>query len=71
MTHDPEGLSFRYDAPEADVIEQRIPVDVGDDDGVLDAVHITVARDWDASEARLIDQAIAVPVPDDDPDLAH
>ena len=43
----PEGAAFGDDAAEADVVEQRIPIDV--------------SRDWEASEADLIEQAIAVP----------
>ena len=52
------------DAPEADVVEQLIPIDAGDEDTWQDAARVTSARDWEASEADLIEQAIAVP--DDD-----
>ena len=63
--HDqPEGSAFGDDAPEADVAEQLIPVDAGDEDTWRDAARVTSARDWEASEADLIEQAIAVP--DDD-----
>lgn len=60
----PDGSAFSDDAPEADVVEQHIPIDVGDEDTWRDAARVTDARDWEASEADLIDQAIAVP--DDD-----
>jgi hypothetical protein len=57
----PEGAAFGDDAPEADVVEQHIPIDVSDDDTWQDAARVTGARDWEASEADLIDQAIVVP----------
>jgi hypothetical protein len=60
----PDGVAFGDDAPEADVVEQHIPVDVSDEDTWREAARVTSARDWEASEADLIDQAIAVP--DDD-----
>jgi hypothetical protein len=60
----PDGSEFGDDAPEADVVEQLIPIDVSDEDTWRDAAHVTSARDWEATEADLIDQAIAVP--DDD-----
>ncbi|HYZ68486.1 MAG TPA: hypothetical protein VE666_11915 [Mycobacterium sp.] len=52
---------FGDDAPEADVVEQLIPIDVSDEDVWRDAARVKSARDWDASEADLIEQAIAVP----------
>jgi hypothetical protein len=58
---DPEGAAFEDDAPEADVVEQHIPVDVSDEDKWRDAARITGPPDREASEADLIDQAIAVP----------
>ncbi len=62
-----EGSSFGYDIPEADVVEQLIPVGVSDDDDAwLEADRVITARDWDANEADLIEQAIAVPLSDDD-----
>jgi hypothetical protein len=63
---DPDGGAFSDDTPEADVVEQLIPVDVSDEDTDTwrDADRVTTARDWDANEADLIEQAI--PVPDDD-----
>ncbi|HXO52812.1 MAG TPA: hypothetical protein VN888_17690 [Mycobacterium sp.] len=60
----PVGSEFGDDAPEADVVEQLIPIDVSDEDTWRDAARVASARDWEASEADLIDQAIAVP--DDD-----
>jgi hypothetical protein len=60
----PVGSEFGDDAPEADVVEQLIPIDVTDEDTWCDAARVASARDWEASEADLIDQAIAVP--DDD-----
>jgi hypothetical protein len=60
----PDGTEFDDDAPEADVAEQLIPVDVSYEDTWRDAARVGTARDWEASEADLIEQAIAVP--DDD-----
>ena len=60
----PGDSDFGDDAPEADVVEQLIPIDVSDEDTWRDAARVASARDWQASEADLIDQAIAVP--DDD-----
>lgn len=60
-----DGLSFGDDAPEADAVEQLIPIDVSDEDAALDAARVTISREADASEADLIDQAITVPLPDD------
>jgi hypothetical protein len=60
----PEGSPFGDDAPEADVVEQLISVDAGDEDTWREAARVTSARDWEANEADLIEQAIAVP--DDD-----
>jgi hypothetical protein len=69
MMTEPEGLSFGYDTPEADVVDQHIEVNANEDDTWLDTDHVTAARDWEASEADLIDQAIVVPLPEDDPDF--
>ena len=55
------------EAPEADVAEQLVPIDVNDEDTWRDAARVARARDWEASEADLIEQAIAVP--DDDSDF--
>ncbi len=63
MTH-PEGSTFGDDAPEADVVEQLIPIDAGDEDAWGDALSVTTARNWEADEADLIEQAIAVPEDD-------
>lgn len=66
----PDEPVFSDDAPEADVVEQRIPVDADDEDeGGLDAARVSVSREWEASEADLIEQSIAVPLTDDDPDF--
>jgi hypothetical protein len=63
----PQRRAFGDDAPEADVVEQLIPVGVSDEDLWRDAARVTSARNWEASEADLIEQAIAVP--DDDADF--
>jgi hypothetical protein len=60
MTH-PEGRVLGDDTPEADVVEQLIPIDDDDADTWRDAARVAPARDWDASEADLIEQAIEVP----------
>ena len=60
----PDRPSFGEETPEADVAEQRIPVDGSDADTWQDAARVTSARDWEANEADLIEQAIEVP--DDD-----
>ncbi len=57
----PEGAEFGDDAPEADVVEQHIPIDVSDDDTWRDAASISGEREREASEADLIEQAIVVP----------
>ncbi|MCG7596492.1 hypothetical protein [Mycobacterium sp. PSTR-4-N] len=62
------------DAPEADVAEQRAPVDPTEDaaddeaaDGAWrDADRVAGERDWQASEADLIEQTIDVPIDDDE-----
>jgi hypothetical protein len=63
----PDGSEFRADLPEADVVEQLIPIEVDDEDTWQDAAGVSSARNWEASEADLIEQAIAVP--DDDSDF--
>lgn len=65
----PQGPEFGEAVPEADVAEQRIPVDSEDDDTWSDADRITKARDWEASEADLVEQAIEVPLTDDETDF--
>jgi hypothetical protein len=52
------------DAADADVAEQRTPVDAVDGEELLDPQRVGDGRDWQASEADLIEQATAVP--DDD-----
>ncbi|MBX7455096.1 hypothetical protein GR927_44540 [Mycolicibacterium sp. 3033] len=59
-------------APEADVAEQRAPVDPGDatddeatDGAWPDADRVAAERDWQASEADLIEQTIDVPIDDE------
>jgi hypothetical protein len=63
---DPDSLSFGYETPEADVVEQRMAVGSDDDGGWSESVRLAGEGRWDASEADLIDQAIAVPLPDDE-----
>ncbi|MDY6871941.1 MAG: hypothetical protein SV966_16080 [Actinomycetota bacterium] len=66
----PDRPVFDDDAPEADVVEQLIPVDVDDEDeGGLDPARVPLSRNLEADEADLIEQSIAVPLSDDDPDL--
>jgi hypothetical protein len=60
----PDGDGFGDDAPEADVAEQLIPIDAGDEDPWRDAARVATSRGWDATEADLIEQAIAVPEDD-------
>jgi hypothetical protein len=57
----PGGRPFSDDTPEADMVEQLIPIDASDEDTWRDASRVTTARAWDANEADLIEQAIAVP----------
>jgi hypothetical protein len=68
---DPDGPAFGDDTPEADVVEQLIPVETtdGDEDTWREAERVTAAREWEASEADLVDQAIEVPLPDDELDF--
>lgn len=61
--------NFGFDAAEADVVDQLIPVEVDDDEADLAGAPTTISRDADADEADLIDQAIAVPLLDDEPDF--
>lgn len=60
----PDSSPFGH-AAEADLVEQRTPVDDVDDESWRDAQRVGDDRDWQASEADLIEQATAVP--DDDP----
>ena len=57
----PEGRSLADDAPEADVVEQLIPIDGGDEDTWRDAERATSSRSGEANEADVIEQAIVVP----------
>lgn len=66
---DPDGPVFGDDVPEADVVEQLVPVDVDDEDIGLANTRVRISRDQDASEADLIEQAIIVPMSDEDPDV--
>ncbi|WP_029109461.1 hypothetical protein [Mycobacterium sp. URHD0025] len=52
------------DAPEADVVEQLIPVTVDDEDEAMSDLR-RVRVSTDAAEADLIDQAIVVPLDDE------
>ncbi|MGW4099435.1 MULTISPECIES: hypothetical protein [unclassified Mycobacterium] len=69
MTHangDDFDDGFDDDAPEADVVEQLIPVGVDDeDDAMSDLRRVRISTDADATEADLIDQAIGVPLDDE------
>ncbi|MEZ0340878.1 hypothetical protein ACAG25_12935 [Mycobacterium sp. pV006] len=61
----PDPSSFD-DAPEADVVDQNLPVDDTEDTTVWsEAQRVAGRRDWQASEADLIDQSIVVPTDDD------
>jgi hypothetical protein len=60
-----------FEATEADVAEQRIPVDVSDDHTELEIDRVRISPDLDASEADLIEQAMAVPLSDDDEDFSR
>lgn len=57
------------EAPEADVAEQRTPVDDSDQGSGSwpDAQRVSADRGWQADEADLIEQSIDVP--DDDADF--
>ncbi len=57
----PERSSL-VEAAEADVVEQRRPIDDAGDDTWLDVQRISEGRDWQASEGDLVEQAAAVPV---------
>ncbi|WP_301122848.1 hypothetical protein [Mycolicibacterium fortuitum] len=63
MSHDERA---GFDAPEADVVEQLIPVGVDDEhDALGDLRRVRISPDADAAEADLIDQAIVVPLDDE------
>lgn len=68
-TQGPDGRDTSLEAPEADVAEQRIPVDptelddLDDTDGPIPPVR---ASDVEADEGDLLEQAMPVPLEDDD-----
>lgn len=59
-----DDAELNDDAPEADVVEQLIPVD-DEDDAMSDLRRVRISTDADATEADLIDQAIVVPLDDE------
>jgi DNA-binding transcriptional MerR regulator len=61
-----DGIPPADDIPEADLAEQRIPIDDSADEEGLDPTHLSSASAMDANPADLIDQAISVPLPADD-----
>lgn len=65
----PRDPGFGDETPEADVVEQLIPVSADDEDEGLDPDRIAVSGSWDANEADLIEQSIPVPLSDDDPEF--
>ncbi|CQD19310.1 hypothetical protein A5731_20110 [Mycolicibacterium conceptionense] len=61
-----ERGDFDDAAPEADIVEQLIPVGVDDEgDALSDLPRVRISTDTDATEADLIDQAIVVPLDDE------
>ncbi|CRZ14203.1 hypothetical protein [Mycolicibacterium neworleansense] len=70
MTHASRGgfddAGLGDDAPEADVVEQLIPVGVDDEDDAMSVLRrVRISTDVEATEADLIDQAIVVPLDDE------
>ena len=63
-----ESAQWPDEVPEADRVEQLIPVDTGDDDQGLDPARLADATTVDADPADLLDQAASIPQPDDDYD---
>lgn len=61
---DIENMVVPDDAPEADVIDQRLVVDADDETG-LDTTQLAALRDRDVNEADVIDQATVVPAPEE------
>ncbi|MGV0746307.1 hypothetical protein ABQF30_28295 [Mycolicibacterium sp. XJ870] len=58
--------SFDDFAPEADAVEQLIPVAVDEDDeAALDPVLTRISPSADADEADLLEQAMVVPLDDE------
>ncbi|AKN17896.1 hypothetical protein [Mycobacterium haemophilum] len=67
---DVKGAVPDSEVPEADALEQHLPIDFDDEAG-LDTTYLSGdAKDQDANEADVLDQAFVVPAPDDDWD-AH
>jgi len=64
----PRDPAFGDETPEADAVEQLIPVDIDDEDD-LEPRRVALSPTLDADEADLIEQSIAVPLSDNDPDL--
>lgn len=62
---DVENIVLPDEAPETDILEQRLIIDAEDETG-LDTTQVDALSDQDANEADVIDQAIVVPVPEDD-----
>jgi hypothetical protein len=60
-----DSSQWPYDVPDADLAEQQIPVDAGDDEET-DPSQLVDAGAMEADPADLIDQAISVPLPVDD-----
>ncbi|MEV0296808.1 hypothetical protein [Nocardia sp. NPDC050710] len=60
------------EVPEADLVEQSVPVSPDDqaaDESIEQAVAAAVDRDaWNANEADLVEQSIPVPMDDEDRD---
>jgi hypothetical protein len=59
-----DDIDVPDETPEADLVEQLIPVDTDIEEDGLDPTRVPDATD--ADEADLIDQAISVPLPADD-----
>jgi len=57
--------NFANDLPEADVVEQQMPVDSADEQ-VLDVDYLQDRTEAEADPADLAEQAVDVPMPDDD-----
>ena len=57
--------NFANDLPEADVVEQQMPVDSADEQ-VLDVDYLQDRSEAEADPADLAEQAVDVPMPDDD-----
>jgi hypothetical protein len=64
-----EDFDLGNETPQADALDQRLPVDPEHQTGV-DTTHLGTTSEQDANEADLIDQATTVPTPDDPPPSA-